>query len=290
MPGRPQTPARVAFAALADGVREVRAYGTERRRHRPRPPAAGFVIEVGGGHAPHPRSDLVVEKYLSDDFERGFAVSFDKPLVVGDGHALPLADGCASYVIASHVLEHATDPAGFAAELSRVAHAGFVQLPSRLAELTFGWSFHPWLVDLEPDGTLVFHERDGQHAPAGRHFHESFEHSPLLRVWWNAHRSDWHHSVEWQGELKVRQAAGTGRAEETAQFDREGTERILRDAAARGALAPLPAPLWALLRCPEDRSEVTRTGDTVVCQRCGRRYPVVAEVPVLVADAAITSA
>jgi hypothetical protein len=272
---------------LADGFREVRAYGRERRRHRPRPPAAGLVLEIGGGHAPHPRSDLVVEKYLSDDFERGFAVSFAKPVVVGDGHALPLATGCASYVIASHVLEHATDPERFAAELTRVAHAGFVQLPSRLAELTFGWPFHPWLVDLEPDSTLVFHERDGQRAPAGPYFHESFARSPFLRLWWNAHRSHWHHTVEWQDELKVRQAAGTSRAEETAVFDREGTERVLRDADARGALAPLPAGVWAYLRCPEDRAELRREGDAAICQRCGRRYPVVGEVPVLVTDAAV---
>ena len=285
-PERPPTLARIVLGTVADAGREVRDYAHERRRHRPRPPAEGLVIEVGSGQSPHPRSDLVVEKYLSDDFERGFAVSFARPLVVGDGHALPLADGCATYAIASHVLEHATDPERFAAELSRVAAAGFVQLPSRLAELTFGWPFHPWLVDLEPDGTLVFQERDGQRAPAGEHFHQSFEHSPFLRLWWNAHRSQWHHSVEWRGELKVRQAAGTSRAEQTAVFDLDGTTRVLRGAAARGTLPPLPAGLWRLLRCPEDRAELHREGDVAACGGCGRRYPIVAEVPVLVTDAA----
>jgi hypothetical protein len=284
---RPPTPARIALATVRDGLREVRSYGRERRRHRPRPPASGLVIEVGGGHDPHPRTDLMVEKYLADDFERGYAVSFAKPVVVGDGHAIPLATGCAAYAIASHVLEHATDPERFAAELTRVADAGFVQLPSRLSELTFGWPFHPWLVDLEPDGTLLFHERNGQHSPAGDYFHESFAHSPFLRLWWNAHRSHWHHTVEWQGTLQVRQAAGTSRAAETAVFDRDGTERVLRDAGARGALTPLPADYWALLRCPEDRAELRREGDAAICEGCGRRYPVVAEVPVLVAEAGV---
>ena len=283
---RPPTLARIVLGTLADAGRELRDYAQERRRHRPRPPAEGLVVEVGSGQSPHPRSDLVVEKYLSDDFERGFAVSFAKPLVVGDGHAIPLADGCAAYAIASHVLEHATDPERFAAELSRVAAAGFVQLPSRLAELTFGWPFHPWLVDLEPDGTLVFDERDGQSAPAGEHFHRSFAHSPFLRLWWNAHRSQWHHSVEWRGELRVRQAAGTSRAEQTAVFDLDGTTRVLRDAAARGTLPPLPADVWGLLRCPEDHAELRREGDGATCGGCGRRYPIVAGVPVLVTDAA----
>src|SRR5690554_3779407 len=117
-----------AVALLSDAVREVRSLARERRRHRAHPPATGLVVEVGSGDAPHPRSDVVVEKYVADDFERTTHVSFAKPLIVGDGHALPLADGCAAYVIASHVLEHATDPERFAAELSRVGEAGFVQM------------------------------------------------------------------------------------------------------------------------------------------------------------------
>jgi hypothetical protein len=76
------------------------------------------------------------------------------------------------------------------------------------------------------------------------------------------------------------------RPPETAVFDREGTERVLRDAAARGALSPLPAGFWPLLRCPEDRAEVRREGDAALCERCGARYPVVAGVPVLVTDVA----
>ena len=285
-PTKPPSPARIALRTLADGAQELRLYARERNRHRPRPPADGLVLEVGAGHTPHPRTDLSIEKYLADDFERGYAASFAKPLIVGDGHALPLADDCAAYVVASHVLEHATDPERFASELQRVADAGFVQLPSRLAELTFGWPFHPWLVDLYPDGTLVFHDRGDARAPAGDIFHRSFEHSPLMRLWWNAHRSDWHHTVEWRGELKVRKAAGDSLAEHTAQFDLDATEAVLRDAADRGAIPVLPDTVWELLRCPTDRATLSREDEALVCSTCARRYPVVAGVPILVSEAA----
>ena len=127
----------------------------------------------------------------------------------------------------------------------------------------------------------MFHERDGQQAPLGDYFHRSFAHSPFLRLWWNAHRSHWHHTVEWRESLQVRQAAGTSRAQETAVFDVDGTERVLRAA----ALAPLPASYWQLLRCPADGAQLRREADTAVCEGCGVRYPVVAEVPVLVTEA-----
>ena len=156
-------------------------------RHAPSPPAGGLVLDVGSGQAAHPRADLIVDKYVADDFERGSALDLRKPLVVADGQALPFADGEFSYVIASHVLEHATDPVLFAGELSRVGAAGFVQVPSREAELTFGWPFHPWLIDRQDD-LLVFNPRDDQEAPLGELFHRAFADSTLFGVWFGAHR------------------------------------------------------------------------------------------------------
>lgn len=270
--------------SLRDAAGEISRIAEERRTAQPRPPAGGLVVEVGGGHSPHPRTDVHVEKYVDDDFERGSAVSYAKPLIVGDGHAIPLADGCASYIIASHVLEHATDPQRFAAELSRVAEAGFAQLPTRLAELTFGWRFHPWLVDLDADGTLVFHAREGQQAPCGSYFHEQFEQSQLFRLWWAANRSHWHHTVHWRGRLQARQAGDSSRAERSAAFDLERTTALLEEAGRREALPPIPAAIRTVLRCPVDRGPLNDRPDALECATCGRAYPVAAGVPILIAE------
>ena len=130
---------------LRSAIREVRRARQEARLHEPRPPHAGLVLEVGSGQSPHPRADVLVDKYVADNFERPHEIGIDfaRPFVVADGQQLPFADGSFSYSIALHVLEHATDPLRFAAELSRVASAGFVQVPSSVAELTFGWPYHP---------------------------------------------------------------------------------------------------------------------------------------------------
>jgi hypothetical protein len=277
---------RAMGSEVLAALRELRRARREAALHEPRPPVEGLVLEIGAGQAPHPRADVVVDKYVSDDFERpgGAVLDFSKPLVVADAHTLPFADDSFSYVLAIHVLEHATDPARFAAELARVAPAGFVQVPSSLAELTFGWPFHPWLIDRDGSG-LVFRPRDGLRAPRGEFFHDSFAESPLLRNWWAANRSRFHHSLEWRGRLPVH-VEGVSTADETARFDLERTVARLEELDRRDGLAPLPPEVRGRLRCPACRGDLEREAGEASCSGCGRSYPVVGSVPILVEEAA----
>lgn len=274
--------ARIAEARAA--LRELARARSQARLHTPSPPERGLVLEVGPGQAPHPRADVVVDKYVADDFERQGALDLSKPLVVADGHRLPFADRTFAYTLALHVLEHATDPAGFAAELSRVAPAGFVQVPTRIAELTFGWPYHPWLIDRDGD-TLVFRPRNGQRAPVGEIFHQAYADSALLRNWWAANRELLHHSVEWRDELEVR-VEGKGVADQTAELDVERTVSALRELDRHGALKPQPGPLNSRLRCPSCKAPLSLGYATAACSSCGSSYPVVGQVPILLVEAA----
>jgi uncharacterized protein YbaR (Trm112 family) len=241
---------------------------------------------VGSGQSPHPRADVLVDKYVADNFERPHEIGIDfaKPFVVADGQQLPFADGSFDYVIALHVLEHATEPERFAAELSRVAKAGFVQVPSSVSELTFGWPYHPWLIEREGD-TLTFRAREERRAPYGDVFHRGYAESPLLRGWWAANRSVFHHSVEWQGGLSVR-VEGRSTAEETAALDLEQTTSILNRLHRAGALRPHTPEVLAALRCPDCGGSLSFEPGDATCESCGRAYPVIGEVPVLLREAA----
>lgn len=276
-----------AAGTLIAAAREVAQLNQATRAHRPKPPRRGLVVEVGGGQSPHPRADLVVEKYVADDFERpgGESFSFSKPLIVADGHRLPLATKSAAYVIASHVLEHATDPVEFASELSRVGAAGFVQVPSRESELTYGWPFHSWLIDLV-EGVLVFTaRRTGEIAPVGALHHELYGSTALARLAFEVRRSTWHHSVEWCGELGVRVAGISSGPEKTASFDLAATIKALESA----DVPPLPANVVAALACPVCRSPV-ELNKSAVCVSCRRDYPVANGVPILIEEVAVEPA
>jgi uncharacterized protein YbaR (Trm112 family) len=140
------------------------------------------------------------------------------------------------------------------------------------------------LIESEGD-TLVFRPRDGQRAPFGDVFHGAYDKSALLRNWWAANRSLFHHSVEWQGGLSVR-VEGSSAAEETAALDLEQTTSILDQLHRAGALRPHTPEVLAVLRCPDCRGRLSFGPSGAACKSCGRAYPVIGEVPVLLREAA----
>jgi uncharacterized protein YbaR (Trm112 family) len=274
----------LAVRELGRIARELGRVPRERSEARPYPPESGLVADLGAGQSAFPRADVVIDRYVADDFERGFPLSRAKPLIVADGHALPFRDGALSYLIASHVLEHATDPERFAGEISRVAGAGFVQVPSALSERVFGWPFHPWLIERDGDG-LVFSPKPADQPSVGEPMHDLYHQSALFRIFWLSHRSVFHHSLHWRDRVRVRVIAPSA-AERTAELDVERTISELR----RVPMPALSAELRDALACPACRGELRGDADMLECRGCGRAYPMVESVPLLLEEAVGLSA
>ena len=109
----------------------------------------------------------------------------------------PFADGEIDFAVCSQTLEDVRDPVWVCSELVRVAKAGYVEVPSRLEEQSYGvhgpwvgWSHHRWLIDVRGSSVqFVFkhhllHARESDHFPAG--FHTTL--SPQERaqqLWWD---------------------------------------------------------------------------------------------------------
>lgn len=124
-----------------------------------------LVLDVGSGSGPHPRANVLCDKNIKDDTERGgrylsktkAGIKFlkNRTLIVGEGERLPFKDKSFDYVICSHVLEHSENPERILQELMRVASRGYIETPTEIYEMLFGWPFHKWYVRLE-DNVLVF--------------------------------------------------------------------------------------------------------------------------------------
>ena len=119
-----------------------------------------IVLEVGPGSNPTKRSNVLVEKFVNDNRHRrgDFKIYPNQKLIQADGETLPFKDKEFDYVICSHVLEHAEDPARFVNEQVRVSKMGYLEVPSLIGEFLAPKSSHKWVI-LDIDDKLVLYEK-----------------------------------------------------------------------------------------------------------------------------------
>jgi SAM-dependent methyltransferase len=101
-----------------------------------------LVLDVGSGGNPHPRADVLLEKYVHGQHRHGVGVVADRPVVFADACQMPFKDKAFDFVIAFHVLEHMRDPASFLRELSRVSKAGYIETPNVMFERLVPYDVH----------------------------------------------------------------------------------------------------------------------------------------------------
>jgi hypothetical protein len=162
------------------------------------------VLDVGAWASPFPRADWVMDALpyetrgaydLSDEPERFSAATWVQRDVC-DHEPYPFADKSIDFVVCSHLLEDVRDPVWVCHEMNRIAKAGYIEVPSRLEEQSYGfrgpwagWGHHHWLVDVTANGIqFVFknhsiHARPADHFPSG--FHDTLtEEERVSTLWW----------------------------------------------------------------------------------------------------------
>jgi SAM-dependent methyltransferase len=170
-------------------------------RQKLNPPKTGLVLEIGSGDNPHPRSDILCDRFLGENTERGGDLVIDRPLVVADAHRLPFRDGVFVYTICSHILEHMDDPLQFARELMRVSKGGYIQSPSEIAERLFHWSFHRWYVNQVGDTLVLYPKEEGE--PFGELFDYLYEYNPAYYFFQRSMPDLFWVEQEWHGTVKL---------------------------------------------------------------------------------------
>lgn len=116
------------------------------------------VLDVGSGHNPHPRANVLLDKNIYDNTDRsGKSIKIDNERLFFEGNAesMPFKDKEFDYLIASHVAEHCDNPEKFCRELVRVSKGGYIETPSKFAELLFDEPYHKWYVYVK-NGILIF--------------------------------------------------------------------------------------------------------------------------------------
>ena len=260
-----------------------------------------LVLDIGSGHRPHFRADVLCDRTLDEDVERGFSkMVADREVVIGDITCLPFIDGAFDYIICRHLLEHIEEIEAALSELMRVGKAGYIETPSRIEEQLMGRSYHRWMVSIE-DGILHF-----------EHKTRAFVHPEIskffLPLWisdkqWDSfvytHFDLFRTTLEWFGEVKYRvdrspfddwdimsnepevvalmdllnedvRGADAGVVQKLIQGVKEVIKRQLRPRRE--------IDLLSILACPQCKQAFSsefhqQGGDSLTCATCHLRYP-----------------
>jgi SAM-dependent methyltransferase len=117
------------------------------------------VIDIGSGHAPLIRSDVLCDRFPVETTQRPIPAIYIPVgrFVVGDIQDLPFKDNAFNYAYCSAVLEHLSCPEKACSEMSRIAKAGLIRTPSCLWEIMGGSAAHLWLISVK-ENKLIFRE------------------------------------------------------------------------------------------------------------------------------------
>jgi len=130
-------------------------------RYKLKIPSGFSVLDVGSGHNPHPRANVVTDKFIDDNYHRAgdIKVLRKQRFVEADGESLPFKDNEFDYVICCHVAEHVDEPPKFLNELSRVGKGGYLETPSFIGEFLIPRGAHKWVL-LEIQNKLVIVDKE----------------------------------------------------------------------------------------------------------------------------------
>ena len=265
--------------------------------------ADDFVLEIGSGHNPKTRADVLCDKFIEDDEQRGGKIIADRPMVAADGQFLPFANKAFDYVICSHVLEHVEDPKQLIAELMRVANRGYIETPSEIGERIYGWHYHNWVVNLIDDRLIL--QKNDKRPEFGQLFHTLAAKDKYWKRFHITHHSLFLVQYEWENTIdyEILQAENSPLdlecPETLEKFVASGNDTagqrqwlpLLKSVVPRSIVSRAKSllgkgnrsrqkkTLQEILVCPRCKGEIAWEAHSLHCQTCEQRYPIIDGIP-----------
>ena len=182
-----------------------------RRRILESLPDEAIVLDLGGWADPFARADWVMDlmpydtrgmyqrrgwKEASHEQERfGRETWIERDLCAREPY--PFDDDAIDFVICSQTLEDVRDPIWICSEMARIAKAGYIEVPSRLEEQSWGvygqplvgWPHHHWVIDVEGSHIRFTFKSHAIHSSPGHYFPDGFwgsltEGERAQALWW----------------------------------------------------------------------------------------------------------
>ena len=236
------------------------------------------VLEIGPGHDPMFRSDVIADKFPHDDTHRCGKVLIypHQQFIEADGEQLPFEKDAFDYVICNQVLEHADNPARFIEEMVRVGKRGYVETPSMLGEQMFPKESHRWVILLIED-KLVFYEKEKMPGNYRNNYGEVFLNylpyqSLPFKMLYVSEPNLLLNRIEWEGTIEYLRKSRGRLLQQFLHPQMEPGDDHENLPAAPGADRNKPHAPGQLLPCPgETRAENPQTPVSDHARRIPRR-------------------
>jgi uncharacterized protein YbaR (Trm112 family)/antitoxin component of MazEF toxin-antitoxin module len=264
-----------------------------RRLHCP-VDAKALVLEIGAGGNPYFRSNVLVDAYESTGERHWVPLTMDRPTVLAFAERLPFKDKEFDFVIASHVLEHSLDPVRFLDEMQRVSKAGYIEVPDAFMERINPYPDHRLEITVRNGKLVIRKKKAWQVDPELVEFYEDRVKQVVTRNVIPSHPFDFHVRYYWadkidyeivnpEVEIFVSEAEQpntrliqTASIRSKVQAQLLKTIRNLFSQHARNS----QIDLIKLLQCTNcHHGELAKRGETLVCQGCGKSYPIRNGIP-----------
>ena len=256
-----------------------------RRLHVPIEPSA-LCLEVGSGGNPYFRSNVLLDAYIDTRQRHHEALIADRPTVIGKVENLPFKDKAFDFVIASHVLEHSSNPEVFLSELMRVGKSGYIEVPDALMERLNPYLDHRLELTLRK-GTLRIRKKSAWCVdPQLDELYQSGAGSIIATKTIPKFPFDFHVRMYWESEIDFEilnpdaNAAWPPPASRSAVVE----QRSMRHHLSKWILSAIrrvfsqnkrnnALDVAELLRCPNCKSaDLTKSAAYVVCCGCARKF------------------
>lgn len=254
-----------------------------------------LVLEVGSGGNPYARANVLLDAYEVTRERHWVPLKADRPLVLGFVESLPFKDKAFDFVIASHVLEHSSDPEKFLQELQRVSKAGYIEVPDAFMERVNPYRDHRLEITCRENALIIRKKSAWVEDPSVVELYEHKAKPFFTGELMPRHPFAFHVRFYWQDKI----AFHIENPEANASWPADTVERpativttfrakvqgVMLDWARRllsQTRRNKSIRLFDLLRCPGCGSSSLSPGDGEIgCQGCGAVYPIKNGMPVM---------
>lgn len=254
-----------------------------------------LVLEVGSGGNPYARSNVLMDAYECTRERHWAPLVSDRPTVLGFVEKLPFKDMHFDFVVASHVLEHSTDPELFLSEIQRVAKAGYIEVPDAFFERLNPYKDHRLEITCKNNQLVILKKKGWVQDQSVVDLYENRVKSLFTIKIIPKNPFDFHVRYYWKDKIDFRilnKEDTISWKPEAVSFNEESKNGLnIRGMLNRYVLYVLrfffsqrkrnkSLNIYDMLICPECRSEdLEKRSDSLVCKECGKLYSITQGIP-----------